>query len=157
MEMLFDALRHNPEIALFLTLALGFWFGSLKFGSFSLGIVPSTLIAALIVGQLGIKMPGFMQQTFFLIFLFAIGYSVGPQFFASLKKDALPQVGFTLIVLATGFVTAWAIAKLMGYGPGLAAGLLAGGYTNSGTIGVASSNIGQLGLDAKQSGSRSRA
>jgi len=155
MEMLFDALRHNPEIALFLTLALGFWFGSKKFGSFSLGIVPSTLIAALIVGQLGIKMPSFMQQTFFLSFLFATGYSVGPQFFASMKKDALPQVGFTLIVCATGFVTAWAIAKLMGYGPGLAAGLLAGGYTNSGTIGVAVSNITQVGLDAKEAAAES--
>jgi len=91
MQMLFDILRHHPEIALFLTLAIGFWVGSLKFGSFSLGMVSSTLIAALLVGQLGITMPGFMQQTFFLSFLFAIGYSVGPQFFASLKKEALPQ------------------------------------------------------------------
>ncbi|HUP06010.1 MAG TPA: aspartate-alanine antiporter [Caldimonas sp.] len=149
MEILFDALRHNPEIAFFLTLGFGFWFGSLKFGSFSLGIVPSTLIAALIVGQLGIKMPPFMQQTFFLAFLFATGYSVGPQFFASMKKDALPQIGFTLIVCASGFLTALAVAKAMGYGPGLAAGLLAGGYTNSGTIGVAASNITQIGLDPK--------
>ena len=150
LNILADALRHHPEIALFLTLAFGFWFGALKFGSFSLGVVPSTLIAALLVGQLGITMPSFMQQTLFLIFLFGIGYSVGPQFFSSLKKDALPQVAFTLIMLATGFLTTWAIAKLMGYGPGLAAGLLAGGYSNSGTLGVASSNIGQLGLDAQQ-------
>jgi len=150
MTLLFEVLRHNPEITLFLTLAIGFWFGSLKFGSFSLGIVPSTLIAALIVGQLGIRMPGFMQQTFFLSFLFATGYSVGPQFFASLKKDALPQVAFTVIVCASGFVTAWAAAKLMGYGPGLSAGLLAGGYTNSGTIGVAASNIAKVGLDAQE-------
>ena len=149
-QMLVDALRHNPEIALFLTLAIGFWFGDLKFGSFSLGVVPSTLIAALLVGQLGIKMPGFMQQTFFLGFLFAIGYSVGPQFFASLKKDAIPQVAFTLIVCGSGFVTACGVAKLMGYGPAITAGLLAGGYTNSGTVGVAVSNIGQVGLDAQQ-------
>jgi len=150
MNLLVEVLRHNPEITLFLTLAIGFWFGSLKFGSFSLGIVPSTLIAALIVGQLGIRMPGFMQQTFFLSFLFATGYSVGPQFFASLKKDALPQVAFTVIVCASGFLTAWAAAKLMGYGPGLSAGLLAGGYTNSGTIGVAASNIAKVGLDAQE-------
>ena len=150
MNLLVEVLRHNPEVTLFLTLAIGFWFGSLKFGSFSLGIVPSTLIAALIVGQLGIRMPGFMQQTFFLSFLFATGYSVGPQFFASLKKDALPQVAFTVIVCASGFLTAWAAAKLMGYGPGLSAGLLAGGYTNSGTIGVAASNIAKVGLDAQE-------
>jgi len=150
MQVLFDALRQHPEIALFLTLAIGFWVGSLKLGSFSLGVVPSTLIVALLIGQLGITMPGFMQQTLFLSFLFAIGYSVGPQFFASLKKDALPQVAFTLIVCASGFVTAWAVAKVMGYGPGIAAGLLGGGYTNSGTLGVASSNIDQIGLDAQE-------
>jgi len=150
MQILIDALRHNPEIALFITLAIGFWFGALKFGSFSLGAVTSTLIAGLIVGQLGVTLPGAVQSIFFLLFLFAVGYSVGPQFFGALKKDGLPQVAFALIVCASGFVTAWAAAKLMGYSPGLAAGLLAGGYTNSGTLGVASANIGQLGLDAQQ-------
>ncbi|HUL92967.1 MAG TPA: aspartate-alanine antiporter [Burkholderiales bacterium] len=150
MHILVDALRHHPEIALFLTLAMGFWFGALKFGSFSLGAVTSTLIAGLIVGQLGVTLPEVVQSIFFLLFLFAVGYSVGPQFFGALKKDGLPQVAFALIVCASGFVTAWAAAKLMGYGPGLAAGLLAGGYTNSGTLGVASANIGQLGLDAQQ-------
>ncbi|HUL41705.1 MAG TPA: aspartate-alanine antiporter [Burkholderiales bacterium] len=150
MHMLFDALRHHPEIALFLTLAIGYWFGALKFGSFSLGVVPSVLIAGLLIGQLGIKLPGVLEQTFFLSFLFAVGYSVGPQFFASMKKEALPQIGFTLIVCAIGFITAWAAAKLMGYGPGLAAGLVAGGLTNSGTLGVAATNITQVGLDTQR-------
>jgi len=150
MQILIDALRHHPEIALFLTLAIGYWFGDLKFGSFSLGVVPSTLIAGLLIGQLGINMPEMLQQTFFLSFLFAVGYSVGPQFFGALKKDALPQVAFTLIVCASGFLTAWAIAKGMGYGPGLAAGLVAGGLTNSGTVGVAVANITQVGLDAQR-------
>lgn len=150
MQILIDALRHHPEIALFITLAIGFWFGALKFGSFSLGAVTSTLIAGLIVGQLGITLPGAVEQVFFLLFLFAIGYSVGPQFFGALKKDGLPQVAFALIMCASGFVAAWAAAKFMGYGPGLAAGVLAGGYTNSGTLGVASSNISLIGLDAQQ-------
>ena len=150
MQILIDALRHHPEIALFITLAIGFWFGALKFGSFSLGAVTSTLIAGLIVGQLGVTLPGAVQQIFFLLFLFAVGYSVGPQFFGALKKDGLPQVAFALIMCASGFVAAWAAAKFMGYGPGLAAGVLAGGYTNSGTLGVASANISLIGLDAQQ-------
>jgi len=150
MFTLIDAFRHHPEIALFLTLAIGFWFGALKFGSFSLGAVTSTLIAGLLVGQLGVTLPDIVQTIFFLLFLFAVGYSVGPQFFGALKKDGLPQVAFALIVCATGLVTAWVAAKLMGYNPALAAGLLAGGYTNSGTLGVASANISQLGLDPQQ-------
>ena len=150
MELFAGVLRAHPEIALFITLALGFWFGSLKFGKFSLGAVTSTLIAGLLVGQLHIPVPELVQSVFFLMFLFAVGYSVGPQFFAALKSDGLPQVAFALIVCACGFATAWIAAKLMGYGPGLAAGLLAGGYTNSGTLGVATSNMSQLGLDAQQ-------
>jgi putative transport protein len=149
MQWFIHAFHHHPEIALFLTLAMGFWFGAMKFGSFSLGVVPSTLIAGLIVGQLGIRLPEVLQQTFFLSFLFAVGYSVGPQFFRSLKKEGLPQVAFTFIVCASGFVAGWAAAKLMGYGPGVAAGMLSGGYTNSGTLGVAAANITQIGLDPK--------
>lgn len=44
-QFLIDPLRQYPEIAIFLTLALGFWFGGLKFRSFSLGAVTSTLIS----------------------------------------------------------------------------------------------------------------
>jgi putative transport protein len=54
MHALIAILQHHPEFAMFLALAIGFWFGGLKFGSFSLGSVTSTLIAALIIGQLQI-------------------------------------------------------------------------------------------------------
>jgi putative transport protein len=141
-----DTLRHYPEIAIFLTLAIGFWFGALKFRSFSLGAVTSTLIAGLLVGQLGIHVAPVVQSTFFLMFLFAVGYSVGPQFFRALKKDGLPQIAFALLVCATGFVTAYVLGKLLGYNIGLTAGLLSGGYTNSGTLGVAADFVKQIGL-----------
>ncbi|MBV9609343.1 MAG: aspartate-alanine antiporter, partial [Acidobacteria bacterium] len=146
MHFITDTLRHYPEVAIFLTLAIGFWFGALKFRSFSLGAVTSTLIAGLLVGQLGIHVAPVVQSTFFLMFLFAVGYSVGPQFFRALKKDGLPQVAFALLVCATGFLTAFALGKLLGYNVGLSAGLLAGGYTNSGTLGVAADFVKQIGL-----------
>src|ERR671936_373028 len=71
-----------------------------------------------------------VEDTFFTMFLFAVGYGAGPQFFPALQKDGLPQVLFTLIVCCTGLLAAYVAARLLGYGPGLAAGLLAGGYTN---------------------------
>jgi len=70
-----------------------------------------------------------------------------------LKKDGLPQVVFTVVVCCTGLLTAYVAARLLGYGPGLAAGLLAGGYTNSGTLGVAASNMKELGLSPEQTAS----
>ena len=147
-QFLLDPIRHNPEIAIFLTLAIGFWFGRLKFGSFSLGAVTSTLIAGLIVGQLHIPVAPVVESTFFLMFLFAVGYSVGPQFFRALKKDGLPQVAFALIVAASGLLCAYVLGKILGYNAGLTAGLLAGGYTNSGTLGVATGFFKQLNFSA---------
>jgi putative transport protein len=148
-QYILQTLREHPEIAIFLTLALGFWFGSTKVGSF-IGTVASTLVAGLLVGQLNIHISPVVASTFFTIFLFAVGYSVGPRFVPALKTDGLPQVAFTLIVCAAGFGTAYVAAKIMGYDPAVAAGLLAGATTNSGTLGVATSNLSQLGLDAQQ-------
>ncbi len=91
MHDIVNVLRENPEIAIFLTLAIGFWFGSLKFGSFSLGVVTSTLIAGLLIGQLNIHIASIVEDTFFTMFLFAVGYSAGPKFFPALKKDGLPR------------------------------------------------------------------
>ena len=70
-----------PELALFLALAIGFWIGPKKLAGFSLGNVTATLLAAVAIGQLGIQVPGPIKSTFFLLFLFAVGYGVGPQFF----------------------------------------------------------------------------
>jgi len=153
MHFVVATLREYPEIALFLTLAIGFWLGGLKFGSFSLGAVTSTLVAGLLIGQLHVHIAPIVASTFFTMFLFAVGYGAGPQFFPALKKDGLPQVVFTLIVCFTGLFTAYVAARLLGYGPGLAAGLLAGGYTNSGTLGVAVANVKELGVEPGQAAS----
>ena len=147
-QFFIDPFRQYPEIAIFLTLALGFWFGNLKFRSFSLGAVTSTLIAGLLVGQLHIPIAPVVQSTFFLMFLFAVGYGVGPQFFHALKKDGLPQVAFALLLAGTGLLCAYVLGKLLGFNPGLTAGLLSGGYTNSGTLGVATGYFSQIGLSA---------
>jgi putative transport protein len=150
MHYLFDTLRQYPEIAIFLTLAVGFWFGGLKFGSFKLGAMTSSLIAGLLIGQLGIPIAPVLQSTFFLMCMFAIGHSAGPQFFQALKKDGLPQIAFSLLLAITGFICAYALGKVLGLNAGLAAGLLSGGYTNSGTLGVATGYFKQIGLSAAQ-------
>ena len=150
MHFIVNTIRHYPEIAIFITLGLGFWIGKLKLGSFSLGAVASTLLVGLVVGQLHVPIAPVVESTFFTMFLFAVGYSVGPQFFGAMKKDGLPQVAFTLIVNASGVFCAYLLAKWLGFGPGLGAGLLAGGYTNSGTLGVATSYLKQLNFGADQ-------
>ena len=92
MEWFADLLKHYPELAIFLTLAFGFWIGKFKIGKFSLGTVTSVLLVGVLIGQLHIDIGAPIKSVFFLLFLFAVGYSVGPQFFRGLKKEGLPQM-----------------------------------------------------------------
>jgi putative transport protein len=146
MDFFVQALRNNPELAVFLTLAIGFLIGRVKFGSFSLGIVVGTLLAGVLIGQLDIKVPAIVKQIFFALFLFTTGYKVGPQFFRGLKRDAIPQVALTVVLCVACLLTAFGLAKLLGYDVGTAAGLLAGAFSESTVIGTAGEAIQRLAL-----------
>ncbi|MBB5884701.1 aspartate-alanine antiporter [Xanthomonas sp. LMG 8992] len=145
MHAFIATLQKYPEIAIYLTIALGFWFGKLQFKNFSLGVVTSTLLAGLLIGQVGIDLPNVLQSTFFAMFLFAVGYAVGPQFIRAIRSDGMPQVVFAVLVCASGLVTAIVLGKLLHYNAPLTAGLLSGGYTNSTVLGVATDLMHQPG------------
>lgn len=104
MDWLFDTLRKYPELAIFLTIGIGYYVGALKIGSFSLGSVTGTLLVGVVVGQLGITIAPIVKSVFFLLFLFALGYGVGPQFMRGLKGDGLPQVFFAVIKIGRAHV-----------------------------------------------------
>jgi putative transport protein len=146
MDYLTTALREHQELAVFLTLAIGFFIGRVKLGSFSLGTVVGTLLAGVLIGQLNIQVPVVVKYVFFDLFLFTTGYKVGPQFFRGLKGDALPQVALTLVLCVTCLLAAFFAAKLLGYDMGTTAGLLAGAFTESTVIGTASDAIGRLAI-----------
>jgi putative transport protein len=148
MNYLTHALREHQELAVFLTLAIGFLIGRVRLGSFSLGTVVGTLLAGVTIGQLNIQVPAVVKYVFFDLFLFTTGYKVGPQFFRALKKDALPQVAITLVLCVTCLLAAFTAAKLLGYDLGTAAGLLAGAFTESTVIGTAGDAIGRLAISA---------
>ena len=134
-------IQANPALAVFLTIALGFLLGKLRIRSFSLGTVTSVLLVGVVVGQLRIEIPEPAKTLFFLMFLFAVGYAVGPQFFRGLKKDGLPQVAFAVVVCLLCLGSVWLFSWLMGYTLSQAAGLLAGSQTMSAVLGVATDTI----------------
>jgi putative transport protein len=146
MNWFVTSLRENPELAIFLTLAIGFVIGRVRVGSFHLGNVVGTLLAGVLVGQLDVKVDPLVRLVFFALFLFATGYKVGPQFFRGLKKNAASQALLTLVLCVVSLVTTVAAAKLMGYDCGTAAGLLAGAFTESTVIGTAGNTIARLAL-----------
>jgi putative transport protein len=144
------ALRTYPEIAIFLSLALGYYFGSFTYKGLGLGPVTATLIAAVIIGQLGITISGPLKPIFFLMFLFAIGYGVGPQFVRGIARDGLPQALFAVFVTVFCLGSAYFGARLAGYDAGSAAGLYAGSQTISASIGLATDAINRLGESSQE-------
>jgi putative transport protein len=143
-------LRSYPELALFLALAVGFWIGPKKLAGFNLGNVTATLLAAVLIGQIGIQVPGPIKSTFFMLFLFAVGYGVGPQFFRGLSKDGPKQILFSVVVLALCLLVPYLCAKFAGLNIGLATGMYAGSQTISASIGVATDQINRLGIPPEQ-------
>ncbi len=136
MEWFIQTCRDNPAIPLFLTIGLGFFIGRLKFKGFSLGTVTSVLLVGVIIGQMDIEIPGPIKSVFFLLFLFAIGYSVGPQFFRSLKGDGLKQVLFAFCECLLVLLCTWGACKVVGYNVGETLGVFAGSQTISAAIGA---------------------
>jgi putative transport protein len=145
-----QTLRSYPEIAIFLSLALGYYFGSFTYKGLGLGAVTATLIAAVIIGQAGITVSGPLKPTFFLMFLFAIGYGVGPQFVRGIAQDGIPQALFAAVVCVFCLAAAYLGAKIAGYDVGSAAGLYAGSQTISASMGLATDAINRLGLSPEE-------
>jgi putative transport protein len=150
-DWFFQTLRTYPEIAIFLSLGLGYYFGSFTYKGLGLGAVTATLIAAVIIGQIGITISGPLKPVFFLMFLFAIGYGVGPQFVRGIAQDGVPQAIFAAVVCVFCLGAAYLGAKIAGYDVGSATGLYAGSQTISASMGLATDAINRLGLPADES------
>jgi len=145
MERFYDILRQYPELALFLTLAIGSYVGRLKIGGCSIGSVTGVLLTGLVIGQVDIPISPAIKSVFFLLFLFAVGYGVGPQFFHGLKSEGIRQALFATVVCGACLVTAFLTARFLGLGVGYGAGVFGGASTVSSVLGVATDAIHQLG------------
>ena len=145
-DFIVTTLQKSPELAIFASLALGYWIGVIKLGSFSLGTVTGTLLVAILIGQLGITVSPNVKSIFFIMFLFAVGYGVGPQFIRGIATDGLPQAIFAVVVSVLCLVSVYVASKIAGYDAGFGAGLLAGSQTISAAMGLATDAFNGLGL-----------
>jgi putative transport protein len=147
--MILQTLSVSPEMGVFLAVGLGYWFGKLKLGSFSLGTVTAALIFGLVVGNFWKEPSADLRSGFFLLFLFANGYSVGPQFLSGLKSGGAKPLVLSVVVCGTALASATMLAKALGLDAGLGAGLFSGGVTASAAIGTATDAIKGLPIPAE--------
>jgi putative transport protein len=150
LEWLAATFRQYPEIAIFLAIGLGYYFGKFTFKGIGLGSVTATLLAGVLIGQLGITINQPLKAFAFLMFLFAVGYGVGPQFVRGVAKDGLPQAIFAVVQCVFSLLVPVVIAKMAGYDLGYAAGLYSGSQTISAAMGLSTDAINRLGLPVEQ-------
>ncbi len=135
-----------PIAVLFLTVGLGYLIGKLKVGPIQLGGVCGTLIVALLIGQTGCQMRGDLKEVAFALFIFAMGYSGGPQFFANLNRSSLRYIVLPVIEALLVLTIVLLAVPLFGLDAGTAAGLAAGAATESAVVGTAAEALKHLGL-----------
>ena len=147
-----DFIRHlfteQPLVALFITIALGYFVGKLRIGTFVLGGIAGTLLVGVVIGQIGVAINPGIKDIFFALFIYAVGFQGGPQFFHALNLRSLNQLASAFVMCFTGLLCVFAAAWMFGLDRGMAAELAAGGLTQSAILGTAGDAIGKLGLSA---------
>ncbi|XKM14344.1 aspartate-alanine antiporter [Orbaceae bacterium ac157xtp] len=148
LHWLTDGLKHSPEILLFLSLCIGYLIGGIKIGKFQLGGVAGSLLVAVALSVLDVNLDNGIKAVLFALFIYAVGFESGPQFFKSLGVKTLREIALALFIAIVGLITVVILAKIFHLDKGLAAGLAAGGLTQSAIIGTASDALSQLKLSS---------
>src|ERR1700753_1692045 len=151
LTLLEQFLVRYPELALFLVIAAGYWIGSFKIGSFSLGPAMGALFAGLAVGDFAhVPVSGMTKSFLFLLFLFGVGYSVGPQFAQAMKRDGLKPMLLAVVVCCTGLAAAVGVPRGLRLGTGFAPALLSGALSQSAAMGPATDALNGLAIPEEQ-------
>ena len=123
MEWLQELFKKYPELAVYLALGAGYWVGGRKIRGFSLGGATGSLLAGIVIGTF-FKVPvaAMAKSVVFLLFMFGIGYSVGPKFFKAMKGEGWRYAVVGRYVLkANPILVLGALAGAQTFTPGLAA------------------------------------
>ena len=144
-ERLAGFLHDFPALCLFLSILFGTIIGRFHVKGVGFGSVVGALIAGILIGIFARpELPELLRWAFFYLFLFSVGYSVGPQFFGSLQKEAIPQIVLAVVVALAGLAAVIGVTTAFGFDEGIAVGLLSGGMTQSAALGTGLSAIAEL-------------
>lgn len=149
MQWFASMLSRYPELAVYLALGIGYWVGGIRVRGFTLGGVTGSLLAGMLLGWLfEVPVSATAKSLVFLLFLFGIGYEVGPRFLSAMKGDGWRFAALGVFMPVVGLIAAVIVAKVLRLDPGLAAGMMSGALTESPAMGTASEAIQALPIDA---------
>src|SRR5215469_5449686 len=151
MEWLGKLFEKYPEMGVYLAIGVGYLTARIKFRGVGLGTVTCSLLSGILIGNFfRVPVSDQAKAILFLLFLFGIGYSVGPSFFQNLKGDGWRWAILGVFVPIVGLFTAYTVAHFLKLDPGYSAGLLSGSLTESPVIGTASEAIRALSVSDEQ-------
>ena len=133
----------DPMFALFLSLSGGYLIGRISFGPVQLGGVCGTLFVALAIGQVGVSIGDDLRNAAFALFIFSLGFTAGPQFFANVRGGWRFGI-FSILEVVTALSLTLLFVAIFRFDVGTAAGLFAGSATESAVVGTASEAIAHL-------------
>ncbi len=125
-------LSQNPLLLLFIIAAVSYPLGRLKIKGVGLG-VSAVLFVALAVGALdpNLRLPEIIYTLGLVIFVYTIGLSSGPGFFASFRRKGLRDNALAAVLLVFAAVLIVVIALLLDLSAPVAAGMYTGALTNT--------------------------
>ncbi len=145
---IFNFFKLQPFVFILLALAIGYPLGRVAVMGISLGPTAGTLLTGVVIAIIaqvafGITyaIPGIVSTIFLLMFMYALGLKVGPQFFSGLKSGGMAFIVIGLIVWVLNWIICFVGVKLAGLAPGFAPGIISGSYTITAIIGVAQSAL----------------
>lgn len=155
-ETIVEFLAKNPLFLLFSIAAIGYPIGRIRVAGISLGIA-SLLFVGIALGAIDprLKLPETFYQFGLAIFVYTIGLSSAPGFFASLNRRGLRNTALVVGILLTGAlfssIAIVVISRSYDLGTGiraLQAGLFTGSFTNTPAMAAARELIKMRGGDA---------
>lgn len=149
-NLIHELFMEVPETALFISLALGYLVGRIKFGKVQLGGAAGSLFVAVLISQFGVHIDETIKNLLFILFIYTVGFTSGPTFFRLISQGAVKEIWLSAVLALSGLVTVVALAHLLKLDQGLAAGIAAGGLTQSAIMGTAESAILALNLGPKE-------
>ncbi len=90
----------------------------------------------------------YLQEFGLILFVYAIGNSVGPSFFASLKSSGLKLISIALVILACGFLVTLGIYEFTDVRLPEILGIYAGAVTNTPALGAGTQMIADVAKSA---------
>lgn len=151
-----EAFIENPLLLLFVVAGLGYGVGSIRIRGSNLGVA-AVLFVGLAVGGLSpdLHIPDIIIFLGLAIFVYTIGLSSGPSFFATFRQRGSRDIIFVIVMLTLSASIAFGLHFLFSFDASTTAGLYAGSTTNTPALAGLLDAISNVNLDSATSKSMS--